>query len=449
MRAPELTFERMLVTTGGEAPGWFNSTDLRLSSSGFVAIDKFLQAVPGVVFAAGDCAHFTERPLNKSGVYAVRQGPTLIANLREAVVGSQRRERYIPQRQTLSLLIAGDRKALGSYGPFAFTGGWVWRWKDRIDRKFMQRFGERAVVDGGMNVNTCGGCGGKASAQTVNELVKSLVADSSSLVPAQTEDVGYLGDMAVTVDGFRTFTQDLFLFGEVAVLHALNDLFACGARPAGVTVMVTLPPARNKIRSNQLLHLMKGVLAALAEHGISLLNAHTAEGSEVSLSITALGSAGRRWKKQGLAPGQVLILTKPLGTGALLQGWMQGRLSEVSFLALRESLLQSHGTWLAQNSTPVAAATDISGFGLIGHLSEMMGGVSPVRAVLDKATIGCLPAFSDLELNGVGAFMTAQNHAAYSGLIDGGEIEKHASLLYDPQTNKRTTVVSGDGRPRG
>lgn len=420
----DITFERMLVTTAGAAPGWFKNSDLKLSEKGFLEVDDELRCSPRI-FAAGDCAHFSSHPLSKAGVYAVRQGPVLIENLRALASGRAELEAYKPQRRALALLISGENRALLSYGPFVAEGEWLWRWKDRIDRGFMSMFSAKPLAMPDMTFNTCGGCGGKAPAQIVKEVVQSLGGDSKF------KDVGYVENMALTVDGFRSFTDDLNFFGRVAVLHAFNDCFAAGVKPIGATVMATIPPAKGRIRSNRLLHLMSGVMNTLNDHGAKLINAHTAEGMEAGLSITAIGHAGRKWSKQNLATGQILILTKPLGCGALLQAWKQARLDEGQFEVLEKSLLSSHGPWMESTQVPIAAATDVSGFGLIGHLSEMMEGLR-VSIELTRA-IPALPGYFDLEMNGVSAFLTGQNRAAYSPLVV--STEPHSSIYYDPQTN--------------
>ena len=91
------------------------------------------------MFAAGDCAAQLGHPRPKSGVFAVRQGPPLAANLRRAA-NELPLQKYVPQRHALALISTGDRHAIASRGPFVVEGDWVWRWKDRIDRAFMAKY---------------------------------------------------------------------------------------------------------------------------------------------------------------------------------------------------------------------------------------------------------------------------------------------------------------------
>jgi selenide,water dikinase len=92
------------------------------------------------VFAAGDCASLIDHPRAKSGVYAVRAGPPLAENLRRALAGTALK-RWQPQRRALYLFSTGPRHAIASWGGLSVEGDWVWRWKDRIDRRFVASFG--------------------------------------------------------------------------------------------------------------------------------------------------------------------------------------------------------------------------------------------------------------------------------------------------------------------
>jgi len=135
-----LAFDEVVWVTGAAAPAWPRASGLQTDAAGFIAVDKHLQSLshPGV-FAAGDIASMMNAPRPKSGVYAVRQGPPLAENLRRALRGEALLQ-YRPQARALALISAGERYTVASYGPFALSGAWVWRWKDRIDTAFMQRY---------------------------------------------------------------------------------------------------------------------------------------------------------------------------------------------------------------------------------------------------------------------------------------------------------------------
>ena len=132
--------DAIVWATGAAAPSWLRDIWFQLDAAGFIAINQYLQSdsYPDV-FAAGDCAAMQGHAYPKSGVYAVRQGPVLAENLRRKLAG-ERLLVYRPQRRALALISSGNRYAVASYGPLALQGAWVWRWKDRIDRRFIANY---------------------------------------------------------------------------------------------------------------------------------------------------------------------------------------------------------------------------------------------------------------------------------------------------------------------
>ena len=135
-----LVCDASLLALGTQAPRWLSGSGLALDEDGFVAVNAFQQSTshPGV-FAAGDVASRVDAPHARSGVYAVRAGPPLLANLRATWQG-QPLKPYLPQLRTLNLLSCGARHAIAVWGGLSVEGAWVWRWKDRIDREFVARY---------------------------------------------------------------------------------------------------------------------------------------------------------------------------------------------------------------------------------------------------------------------------------------------------------------------
>lgn len=130
----------IIVSTGAAPAPWLRQSGLATDARGFLRTDASLRvASHPEVFAAGDCASVDGHPRPKSGVYAVRAGPPLAANLRRALAGAPL-EPWVPQKNSLYLVSAGGRYAVGSWGGFSWEGAWAWRWKDRIDRAFMARY---------------------------------------------------------------------------------------------------------------------------------------------------------------------------------------------------------------------------------------------------------------------------------------------------------------------
>ncbi len=134
-----LAADAVLWATGAEAYGWPGTSGLAVDARGFVRIDANLRSLSHPdILSAGDCAQWDD-PLPKAGVYAVRMGPVLAHNLR-AVIRDRSLQAYRPQRRTLVLIGSGDAYAVAAWGPLAWQGEWVWKWKQRIDRRFVARY---------------------------------------------------------------------------------------------------------------------------------------------------------------------------------------------------------------------------------------------------------------------------------------------------------------------
>ena len=138
-----LACDAPVLATGAAASPWLRGSGLALDDAGFAATGPTLQSLSHPeVFAVGDAAARPDAPRPRSGVFAVRAGPPLARNLRAFIAGGALAP-YTPQRRALYLLACGGRHAIASWGPLAFEGAWVWRWKDRIDRAFVAGFQAR------------------------------------------------------------------------------------------------------------------------------------------------------------------------------------------------------------------------------------------------------------------------------------------------------------------
>ncbi len=137
--------DAVIMANGARPPIWLDRSGLALDERGFIAVDANLRSLSSPeVFAAGDVASRPDRPRPKSGVQAVRQAPVLADNLVAALTAPERRlAKYNAPSRTLNLISCGNQYAIASWGGTSFEGRWVWRWKDRIDREYVRRFGSK------------------------------------------------------------------------------------------------------------------------------------------------------------------------------------------------------------------------------------------------------------------------------------------------------------------
>jgi selenide, water dikinase len=138
-----LQADAVFVVTEASAAKWFATTGLPLDESGFIAVDDTLRSTgDDRVFAVGDCATVLKHRRPKAGVFAVHQGPPLVGNLRRVLLDREPQP-FVPQTRYLSIIGTGDGRAVATRGWWAIEGGWVWRWKDHIDRKWMRLYQRR------------------------------------------------------------------------------------------------------------------------------------------------------------------------------------------------------------------------------------------------------------------------------------------------------------------
>ena len=241
-----------------------------------------------------------------------------------------------------------------------------------------------------------------------------------------------------TVDFFRAMVDDPYLFGRIAATHALGDVYAMGGTPESALAIATLPPARSSIVEHDLFHMLRGGLDVLEAAGAVLVGGHSAEGAELALGFAVTGRPrpGKLLRKGGLRPGDRLILTKPLGTGVILaadgRGLAPAPIVEDAIATMVQSACPAAGCLLAHRAT---ACTDVTGFGLLGHLLEMLR-ASDMDAVLDPEAIPALDGALSLLGRGITSSLHADNVAALSalGADAASATEANMALLIDPQT---------------
>ncbi|MSO80652.1 MAG: selenide, water dikinase SelD [Alphaproteobacteria bacterium] len=450
---PAIAFDRAILVTGAGAPAWSGASGLAVDDRGFVRVATTLRSISHAgVFAAGDLATVEGHALPKSGVYAVRAGPVLADNLRRAATGQALRP-WTPQRHALALVSTGDRSAVASRAGLAFNGPAMWRLKDWIDRRWMRRYQQLPAMGGGTRAGgeaalaqmRCGGCGAKISASVLRRALARLPAQARADVFAgldAPDDAAIIappppGEVLVqTVDQFRAFVDDPYLFGRIAALHCLADIWAMGARPRTALATVVLPDGPAAKQEEDLAALLGGAAAALAEAGAVLVGGHTGEGAELAFGLAVTGHAApdRLLRKGGLVPGDAIVLTKPLGTGIVLAADMRARAEAAWVKATMDSMLRPVGPAAAVLAAHgVRAATDVTGFGLAGHLGEMLS-ASGVDAVLDLAALPALPGSRALLREGIESTLATANRAAMYETT-GDLTAPGAALLVDPQTS--------------
>lgn len=457
----ELLAADLVIWVTGAAPlPLIRRSSLPRSADGFCAVDQTLQSVSGdPVFVVGDSASLVESPVARSGVYAVREGPILWQNLRR-YFENRPLIRYRPQSGFLSLLADGQGGAFLNYKRIAAQGRWCWHLKDRIDRRFMRMYQEyrpmsprpMATTDTAPSIQMrCRGCGGKAGASVLQAAFDRIRDVRSGGVSRGHRALDHAEDAArivtapgtpdlISVDFFQPFIDDWWLTGRVAALNAMSDLWATGARPTAAVASVQLPLGAPARQADVLFQLLSGSLREFDAAEVELLGGHTIEASELSIGFTVLGTLDGQepLTKGGLRPEDLLVLTRPLGTGTLLAGIPQARTRGEWMDALLQSMLTSNqAAATALRQVGASAVTDVTGFGLAGHLFEMLQ-ASQLSAEIQLNRLPLLNGFVELAAAGVVSTMAPANRHVESGIQPGNADlpERPAwSALFDPQTS--------------
>jgi len=461
----ETEADEILWVTAAGAPSWPGDAGLDVDEGGFIKVGDTLQSTSHPdVFAAGDVATMINHPRPKSGVFAVRQGKPLERNLRRLLLGRAPRP-FRPQSKFLGLISTGDKYAIASRGGWSLQGVGLWRWKDWIDRRFMDKFNDLPDMDEDEKTELpaglasadvvkeisaiamrCGGCGAKVGATVLSRALNTLT-------PAPRDDV-LIGlhepdDAAVvevppgkvmvhTVDYFRSMVDDPYVFGKIAANHSLGDIYAMGGDPQTALAVATVPFGIESKVEDTLTQMMTGAMEILNDTNCSLVGGHTSEGPELSLgfAVNGLIDKDKIMRKGGLRPGDKLIVTKPIGTGTLFAADMRHKAKGRWIASALDHMVMSNrlgAECLVEHGS--RAATDITGFGLLGHLVEMVR-ASEVDVELVLDAVPMMDGAEDTVRAGIVSSLQPQNvrlRRAVANLEEAGKDPRYP-LIFDPQT---------------
>lgn len=427
------------VATAGARPlTWLQRAAVD-QNDGFVSVDQHLRSTSHpTVFAAGDCAHMINSPRPKAGVYAVRQAPVLFHNLRAELTGAQPRP-FHPQSDFLKLISLGRKSAVADKG-LSVAGPWAWRWKNRIDSKFMDRLRDLPAMAApalppartrGLDALTadpiCGGCGAKVGWDALAPILNGGAEDAATLDLDQTK-------LVMSTDQLRGFSHDHALVARVAAQHALGDIYAMGATPISALANVTLPPLSAELQRRTLAEVMAAARDVLETAGAPIAGGHTTEGAELSIGFTVTGKCDRfPITQSGGRTGDALILTAEIGRGVVLAAEMKmlapGRAVAKVWQAMAKG--QAHAAEILRDAH---AMTDVTGFGLAGHLNNLCT-ASRCGAEISLDAVPLTYGALKLSEMGVRSSLYDANRAMVAPAMTGNLEDPRANLLFDPQTS--------------
>ena len=269
-----------------------------------------------------------------------------------------------------------------------------------------------------------------------------LITDPDLLVGTETGDdaaVYRINDsqaLILTVDFFPPITDDPFEFGEIAAANSLSDVYAMGGRPVVALNIVGFPASLDK---DILGEVMRGGYSKANEAGCLIAGGHTVDDPEpkYGLSVVGLVEPGKQVSNAGAKPGDTLVLTKPLGTGIITTAAKQGTVeTDVMQGAVKTMSTLNRAASEAMMKVGVNSATDITGFGLMGHLKSMVRG-SGVTAEVRLGAVPVLPGARELLERGVAPGGTHRNLSSVADAVDWDPVltDNDQLLLCDAQTS--------------
>jgi selenide,water dikinase len=286
-----------------------------------------------------------------------------------------------------------------------------------------------------------GGCAAKYSAARLEQLVGGLVtADAADLLvgldPADDAAVYRLDDetaLVFTVDFFPPVVDDARTFGRIAAANALNDVFAMGGRPL-LALSVTAFP--EELPTETLGEILAGAAETAREAGAILAGGHTIRDDEPKYGLAVVGTVHPDgiWRKSTAVPGDAVLLTKPLGTGLVLQAARDGRAPAGALDAATATMVRlNRDAADAVRPFEPHAVTDVTGFGLLGHAHETALR-SGVRIELDPAALPALPGALEVAAAGIRTGGDRRNREFAGPHVESAAPAELETLAYDPQT---------------
>ena len=298
------------------------------------------------------------------------------------------------------------------------------------------------------DLTDCGGCAAKLGADVLAEALAGLGAEAAATPDAallagleQPDDAAVYrvsDDLAIigTLDFFPPLVDDPRTFGEIAATNALSDVFAMGGRVLFALSIAAFP---EELPREVMTEIFAGASSKVREAGGTLAGGHTIKDPEPKYGLAVVGAAhpDRLLRKGGARPGDRLVLTKRLGTGILVSGSRQGKTSETDLAAAIDGMRRlNRAAADALVATGVTAATDVTGFGLLGHGLEMARG-SGTRFQFDAAALPVLAGARELAAAGVETGGAAHNRRFVAPSLEVGAnvTADLVTIAHDPQTS--------------
>ncbi len=435
------------LSTGSATPKWLVESSIKTNNEGFAEVTRHLQSINfDNIFITGDIANIKDTPRAKSGVMAVRQGEILKENI-FLKFQDKKLLNHNPQKNWLYIINTFQKKALLNYYFLSTHGNWCWRLKIFIDKIFMRKFefpNKIRMIKKIVNLNNyqksvdnmiCQGCGSKVSKATLlnylnRENINSELSDSSIL------DVNSKS-LLQSIDHIKLFSSmNPFDFGRISYYHSQNDILSSGGNVKSLSISLALPFCEGVVEEFYMEYFMKGVQLEASKEDSFIASGHSYQSNDPGITITMNGIYEKKISKDQAKLGDLIYLTKPLGTGYLLASYFKNcdLLSSSDFQKLMIWLKTGNkNAFKISKKYQTSVITDISGFGLASHLSDICRSSGLSAKIMLNEDILINKNIEILKKHQSSGFKN--NYMACSNDISIRENHHLINILFDPQTN--------------
>ena len=284
----------------------------------------------------------------------------------------------------------------------------------------------------------CGACGAKIGNEVLKNALLKLPEEPNGMLNKIGDDAAIIclkqGNHVLTTDHLREFCSDPWTMSRITAIHSLGDIWAMGSVPSIVLSHITIPDLPLIDQQKYLNDIIDAANSVFKKEGASIIGGHTSRGKELTIGFTILGQTNKHpITIDGANQGDLIILTKPIGTGTILAGEMQGLAKGLWIKNAQDWMMKSQGSIIKFLANKVTSMTDVTGFGLYGHLKNICKS-SNVSAILSLDEIPILEGALELSLKGVRSTIFEDN--LHQANFDHLNLDnKKWPLLFDPQTS--------------
>lgn len=445
-----------ILCTSASPLDLLKKSNLPLNKKGSIEVNNYLLANGTTnVFAAGDMAEIKGYRINKAGVYAVKQGKVLYNNITRKL-HNKKLIKYYPQTSYLSLIGLPNKNALAVKSLLSFKSNFLWYLKRYIDKRFIKKYTivNKAKSKIEFNIDPinfemqCKGCGNKVPQSVLRSVFKENILNGS----LDADKITNTKNLYQSTDIISSIINDPYKLGMLSAKHALNDILASNSKALSSQMIVSMPPALNRINIRDLTQLKKGAEVIMKKSVCDITGGHTYSSNDDQIYVGySIVGRQKKIKKKNYSREGYLYMTGHIGSAIIFAAIEQKIISGAySKQVIKEMTTSNHKVYEILNKNNVNMITDISGFGLAIHVYNLILRFPLLKGI--ELSINQIPIYPGVEFalsNNVRSSLNdANKNYIISKLNQSNKNHKLSNILYDPQTAGGFVFVLNDNKEK-